>query len=91
MDQWACDRRDMRVNDPRERIAAAACESLIQKTTCFAGLNFTTFSLPKSPARISAVDDEIASGEITARIGCKIHHGGRDLARFAEAAHRRQF
>jgi hypothetical protein len=23
MDQWACDRRDMRVNDPRERIAAA--------------------------------------------------------------------
>jgi hypothetical protein len=48
-------------------------------------------SLPKSPARISAVDDEIASGEITARIGCKIHHGGRDLAWFAEAAHRRQF
>jgi hypothetical protein len=49
------------------------------------------FSLPKSPARISAVDDEIASGEITARIGSKIHHDGRDLARFAEAAHRREF
>src|SRR5882762_8820152 len=45
MDQWACDRRDMRVNDPRERIAAAACESLIRKTTCFAGLNFTTLKL----------------------------------------------
>src|SRR5260221_8036631 len=49
------------------------------------------FSLPKSPASISAVDDEIASSEITARIGCKIHHGGRDLARFADAAHRREF
>jgi len=45
MDQWACDRRDMRVNEPRERIAAAACESLIRKTTCFAGLNFTTLKL----------------------------------------------
>jgi hypothetical protein len=44
-----------------------------------------------SSARISAVDDEIASGEITARIGCKIHHDGRGLARFADAAHRREF
>ena len=49
------------------------------------------FGLPKSPARISAVHDEIASGEITARIGCKINHGGRALARLAEAAHRREF
>src|ERR1700747_1415832 len=56
MDQWACDRRDMRVNDPRERIAAAACESLIRKTTCFAGLNFTTLKLRILRAALEALE-----------------------------------
>src|SRR5258708_22421215 len=56
MDQWAFDRRDMRVNDPRERIAAAACETLIRKTTCFAGLNFTTLKLRILQAALEALE-----------------------------------
>ncbi len=44
-----------------------------------------------SPTRIPAVYDEIASGEITARIRRQVYDCGRDLARFADTAHRRKF
>jgi hypothetical protein len=45
MDHWDCDRRNMRMNDLGERIAAAAYESLIRRTSCFVGLNLNIEAL----------------------------------------------
>jgi hypothetical protein len=43
------------------------------------------------PTRISTVDDQIASGEIAAGIRRQVNDGGRNFARFADPAHRREF
>src|SRR6516164_5954276 len=44
-------------------------------------------ALIKLPTGVSAINHQIASGEITARVRRQIHNGTCDFASFAEAAH----